>query len=1431
MRKRMMASLLIVGLVLLPGHIALAQQEFTDPTKANVLREYGTSGTNLVTADYAVVGCGIDGRGGIDGSGDKDQFSSLDTTTDSATVTYTLAGPRLVASYRAELGGYVAGQFILEGWNGTEWVELANITDASGLRTGTFDPATFTKIRYTAIGKDGGTYFQVRELHVYSVEDILPLTSGHNFFRDQAPTVSKGSAQPDGPWANCGDPNGLKDYAYGSVLNAQTVNEPNGTRAFVAYTFAEPVPMKFGCLGGYDGQNWGNWECYTANDVEDEFGDFYPPTSLASLDANDFATIQNAGWTLQHTQGAGQQATNFAFNQPGEYRYLALVWDVQHGACAEFELFAPITHTAVTDFTAADPNTGSTTFTKSTTLDVTAFAATPCENGTSIVAYAATESELPPAADDPAWTTQPPATVTIADVTGDHFIYGWAKDDTGDVGFKVHKIYYRSPSTPMLFNDAAKANVLREYGTDGANRVTVTYDAVGCNVTYMGSTDGSGGKDQADNFGLDALGQPDTLTTTYQLPGRRTVGSYKIEVGIAPGRIVLQGWDGQAWVGWLDAADPSGTLSGSFEPITVTKIRYIAYGKEGGQYVQVRELHVYLAADQTANLTDGFSYIRDQNPTGIVSANSVAWAATSGPQYLIDADFTSHVKAQSSSPQGGYRAFVAYSFSEPLPMSCATLGGYADQTWGNWECYTANGDTMPPLQNLETNDLDTIQNAGWTLQHTHGAGQQAMNFRFNSPGDYKYLALVWDVQGGACVQFELFNPLLHATVDTFAVADPTTGSTTYTKGRLLNVTSFAATPSELGTAITGWAITQTDMPLAADDPSWLAEPPATCTITGDSGIISIYGWAKDDVGDIAGKMVSIKFRSPQDQMTFSDSGNVNVLRQLDPETGANLVTVTRQLTDCSQEYEAITDGSGLTEQLGGFDADTDSAVWTFTLPGERTIGSYMVELTDHAGASWVLEGFDGADWVELARHEPMAAGRFVASFDQITVTELRCTATGPSPTTYLQIAELHVYLTSGQTVLLTDGYDYLADQTPLATSSSQDSTAWVAPSGSPADLRDRNYQTHVKAQEDSPLGGTHAFMTWSFAEPMPMCSGTLGGYHAQAWSGWTVYTANGDTMPPLQSVVPAEGESIIEAIVAAGWTLQHAQATAVQSRTFPFTEPGDWQHIAIVWQVQNDAEVELELRGTIAGAQIAEFSVSDQTTNSTVFTNSAIVNVDASTDPVDAIGTWQITELDSAPAPDDPNWGALSGTYTIQGAEGTVTLYAWFQDEFGNIAGKTASILYSTAVPVISNVAIAAGTEPGSAVVTWDTDIPAEGGVNYGTVSLTGATPDSVAEGAVATSHTVTVTGLDVPAKNYKFLLVNNEIVDTQAHYWPKPWPIDGDANGDCRVNILDLIFIRNKLNQAVTTGDNWKADVNGDTRINILDLIYVRNKLNTQCP
>jgi len=62
-------------------------------------------------------------------------------------------------------------------------------------------------------------------------------------------------------------------------------------------------------------------------------------------------------------------------------------------------------------------------------------------------------------------------------------------------------------------------------------------------------------------------------------------------------------------------------------------------------------------------------------------------------------------------------------------------------------------------------------------------------------------------------------------------------------------------------------------------------------------------------------------------------------------------------------------------------------------------------------------------------------------------------------------------------------------------------------------------------------------------------------------------------------------------------------------------------------------------------------------------------------------------------------------------------------------------------------------------------------------------------------------------------------------------WPVPGDANRDCSVNILDLIFVRNRLNLDSTSGDNWQADVDSNGKINILDLIFVRNRLNSKCP
>ena len=61
-------------------------------------------------------------------------------------------------------------------------------------------------------------------------------------------------------------------------------------------------------------------------------------------------------------------------------------------------------------------------------------------------------------------------------------------------------------------------------------------------------------------------------------------------------------------------------------------------------------------------------------------------------------------------------------------------------------------------------------------------------------------------------------------------------------------------------------------------------------------------------------------------------------------------------------------------------------------------------------------------------------------------------------------------------------------------------------------------------------------------------------------------------------------------------------------------------------------------------------------------------------------------------------------------------------------------------------------------------------------------------------------------------------------------WTIPGDATGDCRVNVLDLIRVRNRLGQPASSGDNWRFDINRDGAIDVLDLIAVRNLLGTNC-
>ncbi|HUW32503.1 MAG TPA: dockerin type I domain-containing protein [Planctomycetota bacterium] len=95
---------------------------------------------------------------------------------------------------------------------------------------------------------------------------------------------------------------------------------------------------------------------------------------------------------------------------------------------------------------------------------------------------------------------------------------------------------------------------------------------------------------------------------------------------------------------------------------------------------------------------------------------------------------------------------------------------------------------------------------------------------------------------------------------------------------------------------------------------------------------------------------------------------------------------------------------------------------------------------------------------------------------------------------------------------------------------------------------------------------------------------------------------------------------------------------------------------------------------------------------------------------------------------------------------------------------------------------------------------------------------------------TVSYTAWGPPNADRFATILGSNVVFDSVRIFEKSLYIPGDANLDCTVNILDLIFIRNKLGQSPSTGDNWSADLNHDDRINILDLIATRTELGKKC-
>ncbi|HUU68100.1 MAG TPA: SBBP repeat-containing protein [Planctomycetota bacterium] len=89
-----------------------------------------------------------------------------------------------------------------------------------------------------------------------------------------------------------------------------------------------------------------------------------------------------------------------------------------------------------------------------------------------------------------------------------------------------------------------------------------------------------------------------------------------------------------------------------------------------------------------------------------------------------------------------------------------------------------------------------------------------------------------------------------------------------------------------------------------------------------------------------------------------------------------------------------------------------------------------------------------------------------------------------------------------------------------------------------------------------------------------------------------------------------------------------------------------------------------------------------------------------------------------------------------------------------------------------------------------------------------------------------TLDGVDQPRREATLHVTMNE-----AHSAIAVLVLFGDVNDDCRVDVLDMILIRNRLTGESATPGCLDADLNGDGRINVLDLLLVRARLGAKCP
>jgi len=111
--------------------------------------------------------------------------------------------------------------------------------------------------------------------------------------------------------------------------------------------------------------------------------------------------------------------------------------------------------------------------------------------------------------------------------------------------------------------------------------------------------------------------------------------------------------------------------------------------------------------------------------------------------------------------------------------------------------------------------------------------------------------------------------------------------------------------------------------------------------------------------------------------------------------------------------------------------------------------------------------------------------------------------------------------------------------------------------------------------------------------------------------------------------------------------------------------------------------------------------------------------------------------------------------FTLSAGDGSKTVCFMVKDKATNSAGPVcSSIVLDTSPPVLSNIKVISITDK-SAIVTWSTDSPADGVVDYGTTTAYGSQQK---DAAFLTAHGITLSGL-TPTTTYHFRVASTDEV------------------------------------------------------------------------